>query len=74
MSDILDEKVGSEGEVHIALVDKQLVISVVHASKGAEAKLSVALKAEYFLEKLKAAIPGKVDDTVIDLLSAALLK
>jgi hypothetical protein len=74
MSDILDEKVGSEGELHVSLVDKKLVITLTHDSKGAEAKISVALKPEYFLAKVKAAIPGPIDDTVIDLLAAALLK
>lgn len=74
MTDLVNQELGSEGDLKIELVDKKLVISVVHNSKGAEAKVSVALKPDYFLAKVKEAIPGQVDDTVIDLLAAALIK
>ena len=39
--------------------------------KGVDAGLYVDVSPEYFLDKLKAAIPGEVDDKIIDMLKLA---
>lgn len=64
----------SKGEVDldVAFKDGKLQLSVKYDGKGVDAGVSVALEPEYFLSKLKAAIPGQVDDTVINLLLAAM--
>jgi hypothetical protein len=64
----------SKGEVDLDVAFKQgkLQLTVKYDGKGADASVTVALESEYFLSKLKAAIPGQVDDAVINLLLAAM--
>jgi hypothetical protein len=71
---LVQEGFGSEGEVKVDIVDKKIVVSAVHASKGAVANVSVAVDPSYFLDKLKEKIPGGIDDAVIEVLKAAFLK
>lgn len=70
----VEKELGSEGEVKVDIVDKKIVLSAVHASKGAVANVSVAVDPGYFLDKLKEKIPGGIDDAVIEVLKAAFLK
>lgn len=65
-------EIGAEGSYDLALVGGKLVLSVKHASKGAELGVSVAVDGDYFADKLAAAIPGKLDDAIIGMLKAAL--
>lgn len=50
----------------------KVVLSTVYDGKGADAKVEVSIESDYFLDKLAAAIPGQIDDTVIALLKGAL--
>jgi hypothetical protein len=63
-----------KGEVDLDVQFKEgkLQLAVKYDGKGVDAGVTVALEPEYFLTKLKAAIPGQVDDTVINLLLAAM--
>jgi len=63
-----DKELYQKGEVALHLVDGDLVI-VYH---GAGGKVEVSVETDYFLDKLKDVIPGKIDDTVIELLKGAL--
>ena len=58
----------AEGEVQVQLVGADVVLT--YAGKGGS--VSVKVDGEYLLDKLAAAIPGEIDDTVIGILKAAL--
>lgn len=70
--DLLKQELGSEGDLELKLVGGNLVLSVSHSSSGANANLNVSIKTDYFLDKLAAAIPGQIDDTIIALMKSAL--
>lgn len=65
---------GQNGEVEFAIkVEKGVVLfEVGYAGAGSSAGVKVTLESDYFLDKLKAAIPGQIDDSVIDLIKVAL--
>lgn len=70
--DVVDTKLGSEGSLDIKLEGGKLVISISHVHASGELSLMVKEDVKYFLEKLKAAIPGKFDDIVIDVVEGVL--
>lgn len=41
-------------------------------TKGVKAEVKVVIPADYFIDELKKAIPGTLDDTVLELLKTAL--
>jgi hypothetical protein len=64
---------GKNGEVDFAVkIEKGiLLLEVGYIGSGAGAGIKVTLEADYFLDKLKNAIPGQLDDSVIDLIKVA---
>lgn len=71
---IAELEFSKEGGLDLAFVEKKLRLTISYDGKGVDAGVYADVDPEYFLDKLKAAIPGEIDDTVIDLLKAALLK
>lgn len=71
--DIVEGKAGPVG-YDLALVEGKVKISLSAGVEGVDASLSVAVDAGHFLDKLKALIPGQIDDAIIDALKAAFLK
>ena len=71
-TEITNVEVSSESEFDLKLEDGMMKMLVSYEGKGANAGLYVDVKPEYFLEKLKKAIPGELDDKVIDMLAVAL--
>lgn len=61
-----------EAALDVDFKDGKLRLSVSYDGKGADAGIYVDLEPEYFLDKLAAAIPGKLDDAVIEMLKGAL--
>ena len=57
-----------KGEVTVELVKEDIMIT--YAGKGGS--VSVKIEGEYLLDKLAEAIPGEIDDTVINIIKAAL--
>jgi len=57
-----------KGETKAEIVGGNIVL--VNETSGA--KIEVIVKVDYFLDLLKAKIPGTIDDTLIDLVKAAL--
>lgn len=55
-----------KGEVkfEVKLEEGKVKLSVSYDGKGADSEIIVKLEPEYFVEKLTAAIPGKVDDQI----------
>jgi len=72
--DIVNQPVGGEGDVKVVLEGGKLKLVVGYDGKGVDGSLSVALDPKYFVDKLKAAIPGQIDDMLFDALLAMLLR
>lgn len=72
--DLVKQPLGAEGDLKLVLEAGKVKLAVVHASKGAEVSLGVAVDSKYFVEKLKAAIPGPYDDMIFDALLALMPK
>lgn len=70
--DVIDGKIGAEGQFDIKIEQGVVKFTAAHASKGAELGAFANVSVEYFLDKLKAAIPGPVDDVIIDVLKGAM--
>lgn len=71
MSDLVELKKG-EATLDLDFKEGKLRLSVSYDGKGADAGLFVDLDPDYFLDKLKAVIPGQIDDAIIDMLKGAL--
>jgi len=63
MSDLFEK-----GELKISI--KEGKICLLYDGLGGDVEVKIEI--DYFLDKLKEAIPGKIDDTIIDILKAAL--
>lgn len=69
---LLDKEVSKESDLLIELNDGVVVLKLVYDGKGVDGELSVKVSSDYFMDKLKEAIPGDIDDAVIDIIKAAL--
>lgn len=70
--DLADKKLGKSGDVEFKVEGGKVKLAIVWAEGPTAASLSAEVDPEYFLNKLAAAIPGKLDDAVIELLKGAL--
>ena len=61
-----------EGKLELEIKDGKVLFIVGYDGKQADAELKISLGVEEYAEMLKKAIPGKIDDTVIDLLVASM--
>ena len=61
-----------ESSVDVDFVDGKLRIALAYDGKGADAGLYIDVEPDYFLDKLKAVIPGQIDDAIIEMLKGAL--
>lgn len=62
---------GSEVDVLFEIKGGKFVLTSAYAGKGGEAKVELSVDGDYFLDKLKEKIPGKIDDAVIDVIKIA---
>lgn len=69
---IVNKELGSEGSLQLDLKAGKLVLEVKYDGAGVDGSIKVEVSADYFLDKLKEKIPGQVDDTIIEILKAAL--
>ena len=69
---IYEKKIGSDGEFELEFKDGKLRLILGLDSKGVDAGVFVDLEPEYFLDKLKKAIPGELDDAIINMIKGAL--
>ncbi len=67
-----DIQLGPEAKAVMAIADGKVSISIVYSGKQASANASISMDVEQYAALLKAAIPGTIDDTIIDLLVAAM--
>lgn len=70
---VLNEvSLGSEGGVKLSIEGGKLKLEVVYDSKGLDGSIGLMLDPDYFIDKLAEAIPGKIDDAILNILKAAL--
>lgn len=60
-----------EADMDLSFKDGKIRMSVSYDGKGVDAGIYVDVDPEYFLDKLKEAIPGTLDDKIIDMLKLA---
>jgi len=72
MSELAGGAMGPEMDYKLELVEGKLKFSLSYGGKGGGAEVALLLEGDYFLDKLAALIPGKVDDLVIAALKGAL--
>jgi len=72
MTELVNQEISKELGFELKFEDKQLILIPSFDSKGVDVKMEIKVSAEYFLDQLAAAIPGQIDNTVIDLLKAAI--
>ena len=68
------KEISKEVNLKFSIENGKVGIITVYEGKGGGAELKVFISAEYFLDKLAEAIPGQIDDLVIDALKSALIK
>jgi hypothetical protein len=69
---LTDKELGSEGNLKLEVVEGKVKLTLKYDSKGLDADVVLLLESEYFVDKLAAAIPGQIDDLLLDLLKKAL--
>jgi hypothetical protein len=73
MSEILNGESG-EMDYKLSFEGTDLILSGAYDGKGLGAELKIKLQGEYFMDKLAEAIPGNIDNAVINMLKGALKK
>lgn len=68
MVDVGNVQLGSEGALNVKLEGGKLILELVHAHASGEVKIAASEDLKYFLDKLKGAIKGNVDDVIIDII------
>ena len=69
---LVEGELGSEAVYELKWEEGELKLTFGYDGKGIDAGVYVNLGGEYFLDKLAAAIPGELDDSVINLIKAAM--
>lgn len=72
MGELAKGQIGPEVQYDLELVDGKLKVSVGYDGSGVDAGVYVTVEPEYFIDKLAAVIPGKLDDAVFAMLKGAL--
>lgn len=62
---------GSEVDVGLEIKDGKFVLKATYVGKGGDAVVQLGVSADYFLDKLKDKIGGKIDDAIIDVIKVA---
>lgn len=70
--DLVKGALGSEANFDLKMEAGQLILTVSYKGSEASASLSAGVEPGLFLDKLKALIPGQVDDAVIEIIKMAL--
>ena len=69
-----DISLGSETDLKIGYIDGKIEIVIVYDGKGVDGELKAKADLIYFLEKLADAIPGEIDNKIINGLKGLLGK
>ncbi len=70
--DIVDGKIGELGSYDVEFKGGKLLAKAGIAKAGVSGSVEIAIDSDVILDALKAAVPGQIDDVLIDLVKAAL--
>ena len=70
--DIVDGKVGELGAYDVEFKGGKLVARLEAGKSGLKAAVLLEVEADVVIDALKAAIPGQIDDAVLEILKVAL--
>ena len=71
----VQKQFGKELGLDIKVEGGKVIVSITADTSGVDVSLSASLEAQYFVDKLKEAIPGDgLPETLIDMLASALIK
>jgi hypothetical protein len=69
--EIVKHEISKEANVTVEITEGNIVLKAALDTSGLGAQLITTVNGDYFFDKLKEAIPGQIDDAVIDMLKAA---
>jgi hypothetical protein len=69
---MITEQISKEAKVEITFEKGNIVLAGNLDTKGVDVGLTLTVESDYFLDKLAAAIPGQLDDKIIDMLKLGL--
>ena len=64
--------IGTEGKAEVKLANGKLYLIGKYDGVQVDADLTVGIEIDLFIDKLKAQIPGAIDDAILDVLKVAL--
>lgn len=70
--ELIKKPLGTEGEVALVLSGGKLSLVAKYDSKGLDGEVKLSVDSDYFIDELKAKIPGQIDDAILEILKAAL--
>lgn len=70
-TEIVGGALGPEAKYDLAIKDGKVQLSLSYGGAETDATLQINVSAAVFLDKLKAMIPGQVDDLLIGMLESA---
>ena len=70
--EVVNEEVSKELDYKINFEDGKAMMTISYEGAGGGVSMTGTVNAEYFLDMLAEAIPGKIDDAVIFALKAAI--
>lgn len=70
--EIVKHEISKEANVTVEVVDGNIVVKAGLDTSGLGAQLTATVNGDYFFDKLKEAIPGQIDDAVIEVFKNAL--
>ena len=70
--ELTSKELSSESVLSLKLVEGNLELVISYDGKGVDSSLSVKVDSGYFMDKLAEAIPGDIDDAVLNIMKAAL--
>ena len=69
---MIERNVGKEAKFNMKFEDGNVILGGLYDGKGADVSLELMLESEYFLDKLAEALPGTLDDMIIEALKNAI--
>jgi hypothetical protein len=70
--DIVEGQIGAVGAYDLEFKEGELRFIVKVGHSGVSAEMKVALNSDGVIDAIKAAIPGQIDDAILDVAKAAL--
>lgn len=70
--DIIEGELGKDAEYDLEIIDGHLTLVFSYDGPGVDGVIKVTVDVAHFLDKFKQAIPGQVDDAILELVKGAL--